>query len=29
MFDLLKAKVGEATAFADGLVTLDALNMDR
>ena len=29
MFDMLASKIGEAQAFADGLVNLDALSMDR
>lgn len=29
MFDMLASKMGKAQAFADGLVNLDALNMDR
>ncbi|CAM9362098.1 unnamed protein product [Ectocarpus fasciculatus] len=29
MFDMLASKIGEAQAFADGLVNLDVINMDR
>lgn len=29
MFDMLASKLGEAQALADGLVSMDALNMDR
>lgn len=29
MFDMLASKMGEAQAFADGLVNLEALSMDR
>lgn len=29
MFDMIASKIGEAQAFADGVASLDFVNMDR